>query len=215
MLSDLWILLMGTGFIEGTKSEWSCSWGKCCTVSGWKDSAPGMTQEGLSHLATFIISVRSQDHAFELSGDTSTRPQKRPSRGELRLNGFSRMTREIPNSPAELPAKPPGLWIQIKPQMSSMWCGQTWRLSLFMSFPPLPQCGWFTQPCGSAYTFSRIVTCYFFISVNGQRQLWGSTPLSPSSQVLSMGPFWVECQSFFYYCYQQNLFVNLTYVSAI
>lgn len=113
----------GTGFIEGTKSEWSCSWGKCCTISGWKDSTPGMKQEGLSHLATFIMSVRSQDHPFELSGDMSTRPQKRPSRGELHLNGFIRMTREIPNSPAELPPKPPALWIQIKAQTSSQVCG--------------------------------------------------------------------------------------------
>lgn len=67
-----------------------------------------MGEEGLSHLTTFIISVRSQDHAFESSRDMSTRPQKRPSR-ELCLNGSIRMTREFPNSPAELPPEPPGL----------------------------------------------------------------------------------------------------------
>lgn len=50
-------------------------------------------REGLSHLDSFIISVRSQDHASELSGDMSIRRQKRLSGGELCLNSSTGMTR--------------------------------------------------------------------------------------------------------------------------
>lgn len=37
---------------------------------------PGMGKECLSHLATLNVSVRSQDHGFELSGDMFSGPSK-------------------------------------------------------------------------------------------------------------------------------------------
>ena len=129
--ANLWI------FLTGTISEWSCSGGKSHTVFGWSDSAPGMGEDGLSHLVTFIMCV-IQDHAFELRGDMSTRPQKQASRGDLCLNVSISMTSKLPNSPAELPPKPQGseLRSSLGCSFSSMWCGQTWRLLLFLSFSP-------------------------------------------------------------------------------
>lgn len=62
----------------------------------------------LNHVATLPMSVRRQDHAFELSGGIFTRPSKEGFQRRILLKSSIRMIAELPSFPAEFPSDPLG-----------------------------------------------------------------------------------------------------------
>lgn len=149
--------------------------------------------------------VRSQGHGFEVREDMFSRPTKEVLQKRTlskQLHQHDQRASNHPPTPAKLPPQPPGFWTQIKTWMlvfKYVVCSDLAPAAI--GVVPIPTSLLLIYP---AYGYTSVfpdLPCYLSISFNGQREVWGSTtsPHSSSSQVLSIGPLHIKCQSLFYH----------------